>query len=355
MGMLYNPVTVNKIEPVHPEDLNFFYPEKKHLAEKVWAFCRDDLGLPADCEIGFFIRADEPFASRLRWHMNFIATAPRTNPDGLLGKVVRGKAYINIYTSLEEIPFVVAHEARHVWQILTGAPTSEDDADQYAEKVARVFGQTRSVPSAVEQRSLGEVRADATGRKIRGYAALFNELSEPLGGFRERILPGAFTNTLKNDDIRLLVDHNPSMVLARTKNGTLKLKEDSKGLWFEAELPDTTVGRDVYTSIKRGDIDQMSFGFKVVKDRWLSGTYPQIRELLEVKLFDVSVVTFPAYPQTTVEAASALSRRGFNLDLNELKAALYRRQINHRATRERDYATIRRAITVLERLRTTMA
>jgi HK97 family phage prohead protease len=139
--------------------------------------------------------------------------------------------------------------------------------------------------------------------KIRGYAAVFNELSEPLFGFRELILPGAFKKSLKAD-VRALLGHDPSQILGRTKSGTLRLREDDHGLYTEIDPPNTQLGRDTIESIKRGDLDQMSFGFQVVKDEWKHEDRELIRELVEVDLFDVSVVAFPAYTQTEVSVRS---------------------------------------------------
>jgi uncharacterized protein len=139
--------------------------------------------------------------------------------------------------------------------------------------------------------------------KIRGYAAVFDQLSEPLFGFRERILPGAFKKSV-DADVRALVGHDPSQIIGRTKSGTLTLREDQHGLYTEIDPPNTQLGRDTVESIKRGDLDQMSFGFQVVSDKWKHEDKELIRELVEVDLFDVSVVAFPAYSQTEVSVRS---------------------------------------------------
>jgi HK97 family phage prohead protease len=150
-----------------------------------------------------------------------------------------------------------------------------------------------------------EIRAESDG-KITGYAAVFNQKSELLyGSFREVIKPGAFSNTLQND-IRALWNHDTAYVLGRNTAGTLQLKEDDRGLRVEISPPDTQWARDLMVSIKRGDISQMSFGFNVRKDSWTEpdGQGVSERELLDVNLHEVSVVTFPAYPQTSVSARS---------------------------------------------------
>lgn len=141
---------------------------------------------------------------------------------------------------------------------------------------------------------------------IEGYAAVFNQFSEDLGGFRELVRPGAFAKTIQEHDIRALIQHDPSRVIGRTKNDTLTLKEDIHGLRVKITPPDTSYARDLIESIRRGDIDQMSFGFETVRDEWLITKDEITRSLMEVKLFDVSPVTFPAYPQTSVGVRSKL-------------------------------------------------
>lgn len=142
--------------------------------------------------------------------------------------------------------------------------------------------------------------------KITGHAAVFDKWSEDLGGFREKIRSGAFKKTIKEADVRALFNHDPNYVLGRNTAGTLTLEEDKKGLAISIDPPDTQWARDLTTSIERGDINQMSFGFRTIKDQWTTpkeGNDNQ-RELLEVELFDVSPVTFPAYPQTDVGVRS---------------------------------------------------
>lgn len=144
---------------------------------------------------------------------------------------------------------------------------------------------------------------------IEGHAAVFNQLSEDLGGFRERIMPGAFSEHLKTKpDVRALFNHDPNIVLGRTRSGTLSLAEDDQGLAFDCMPPDTQSARDVMTSIDRGDIDQCSFGFYAKRTKWCEEPHPDypddnsrkivVREVHQAEVFDVSPVTFPAYPQT---------------------------------------------------------
>ena len=148
-----------------------------------------------------------------------------------------------------------------------------------------------------------EVRQDGDDIIVDGYAAVFNRLSTMMYGFREKIAPGAFADSMQ-DDIRALWQHDSAQVLGRTRAGTLDLWEDDRGLGFNLKLPDTSVGRDAATLIDRGDIDQMSFGFSVLPDgdEWTEddgGTL--IRTLRNVKLIEISPVTFPAYTDTSID------------------------------------------------------
>lgn len=138
---------------------------------------------------------------------------------------------------------------------------------------------------------------------IEGHAAVFDSWSETLGGifpFKEKVKRGAFTSSLEKDDIRALFNHDPNYVLGRNKAGTLQLKEDERGLFVKIFPPDTAWAKDLRTSILRGDINQMSFGFTVEEDEWRYEDGYDVRELRKVKLFDVSPVTFPAYTATDV-------------------------------------------------------
>lgn len=140
-----------------------------------------------------------------------------------------------------------------------------------------------------------------------GHAAVFDRLSHDLGGFRERVKRGAFRKVLDaSADVVALVNHDPSMVLARTRPGTLQLREDPRGLHAYIDSADTTYARDLRELVRRGDVDSMSFGFTVQADEWAQKDGEVIRTITEIgDLLDVSVVTFPAYPQTDVQARSA--------------------------------------------------
>lgn len=138
---------------------------------------------------------------------------------------------------------------------------------------------------------------------IEGHAAVFDSWSETLGGifpFKEKVRKGAFAESIGKDDIRALFNHDPNYVLGRNRAGTLELVEDDVGLRVRITPPDTGWARDITTSIRRGDISQMSIGFVVEDDEWSSKDGIDTRELKKVRLFDVSPVTFPAYTATDV-------------------------------------------------------
>ena len=132
--------------------------------------------------------------------------------------------------------------------------------------------------------------------KVVGHASVYNTMSEDLGGFREIIAPGAFDDVLEND-VRALINHDGNLILARTTSGTLALSTDEKGLRYEFEMPETSYGKDLAVSMKRGDITQSSFAFTVADDSWDTRDGMDVRTINKVKrLFDVSPVTYPAYP-----------------------------------------------------------
>jgi HK97 family phage prohead protease len=147
---------------------------------------------------------------------------------------------------------------------------------------------------------------------IEGYAARYNTLSHDLYpgiGLYERLMPGTFTRALREkQDVRHLINHDASLLLGRTASGTTELFEDARGLQFRTVLPDTQYARDLAVSIKRGDIDECSFGFIPTKVQWseekdADGNDIDVRNVSDVDLFDVSTVTFPAYPETDAHLA----------------------------------------------------
>lgn len=156
-----------------------------------------------------------------------------------------------------------------------------------------------SAAAKTERRALA-VEVRAKGRRLEGYAATFDNPASIGGRFVETIARGAFTATLRSrGDILALVDHDPGRVLARTRSGTLRLAEDTRGLSFDIDVPDTTAGRDVLALAERGDLGGMSFGFTAI-DEHRDGDR---RELRAVELHEVSVVlAWPAYDGTIIQA-----------------------------------------------------
>jgi HK97 family phage prohead protease len=174
-----------------------------------------------------------------------------------------------------------------------------------------------------------EVRAEGNGNTLIGYAALFDSPSEPMP-FIEYVKRGAFSKTLNDGaDVRLLINHE-GVPLARSKSGTLALEEDERGLRVEADLdPMNPDSARILSAMKRGDISQMSFAFRTIKDSFNADR--SVRELREVQLFDVSLVTFPAYEETVAElrsrnnsvivpAVSTLSLRKNQVALQKLRS-----------------------------------
>jgi HK97 family phage prohead protease len=152
-----------------------------------------------------------------------------------------------------------------------------------------------------------EVRVEGDSAFIKGYAAKFNTLSSNLGGFVEQVAPSAFEESVNREhDVRALFNHDPNIVLGRTRSGTLKLRNDDIGLEYEAEgnMKKRSV-RDLVADIERQDVDQSSFGFRTLEDDWSTTDedYP-LRTLIRVRLYDVSPATIPAYPDTTVAIRS---------------------------------------------------
>lgn len=156
------------------------------------------------------------------------------------------------------------------------------------------------------ERRTGTPLSTPQGRTLRGYAIAFNSLSADLGGFRETIMPEAVDRTLREAlDVRALVDHDPSQVLGRTTAGTLRLRKDERGLLAEIDPPDTTAGRDILALVARGDVDGMSFGFRVMPggDRFEKRDGVPVRIISDMMIAEVSIVTFPAYAAADVAIA----------------------------------------------------
>ena len=175
----------------------------------------------------------------------------------------------------------------------------EEIEDEYEEDVERSNIWTnknemekRFYGIKLEKRNEGE----STDQVVVGHAAVFDTLSEDLGGFKERIHKNAFDDVLDND-VRAFFNHDPNHLLARVSSGTLRLSVDEKGLKYEFSVPDTSSGRDLLVSMERGDITQSSFAFTIDDDSWDKENGRDIRTINKVKrLYDVSPVSIPAYP-----------------------------------------------------------
>lgn len=152
-----------------------------------------------------------------------------------------------------------------------------------------------------------ETREDGDAPHITGYFAVFNSNYEIAPGMSESIAPGAFSKALAGGDIRALVNHDTTLVLGRTKAGTLELREDSRGLWGDVTInPNDRDAMNLYERVKRGDVDQCSFGFNIVRqDTEILPDDSVHWTLEEVDLFEVSACTFPAYEATNISARAA--------------------------------------------------
>ncbi|MEG1758358.1 MAG: HK97 family phage prohead protease [Oscillospiraceae bacterium] len=150
-------------------------------------------------------------------------------------------------------------------------------------------------------------REDAGDLYIEGYFAVFNSIYEIWPGATETIKPGAFTESISGD-VRALTNHDTTLVLGRNKAGTLTLREDSRGLWGSIKINrDDADAMNLYSRVRRGDVDQCSFGFDIEKETFIDNGDGSYRWEIETvnPLYEVSVCTFPAYQETNVEARHA--------------------------------------------------
>jgi HK97 family phage prohead protease len=201
------------------------------------------------------------------------------------------------------MPFENHEQAKEVMQDSQDMEMEEsmghkDDEDEYKSEF-------RNIPNK-EVRTFNvqnlELRMDGDVKKVIGYGAVFNSMSNDLGGFREIISNNAFEGRLE-DDVRFLVNHD-GLPLARTTNNTLRLSVDEKGLRYEAIMPDTTLSNDLMELMKNGTISQSSFAFIVEDDSWEQKDGVNIRTINKVsRLFDVSAVTYPAYEEASSSVA----------------------------------------------------
>jgi HK97 family phage prohead protease len=150
---------------------------------------------------------------------------------------------------------------------------------------------------------------EASAGTASGRAIVYEQKSVEMWGFHELIRRGAATKTLREADIRALANHDVSQVIGRNRSSppTLRLAEDDAGVTFEADLPLTTYGRDLAVSLRRGDITQCSFGFWPVKSHWELDDEKDLLVVDELRLAEISIVTFPAYEQTTAALRAVMS------------------------------------------------
>jgi HK97 family phage prohead protease len=159
--------------------------------------------------------------------------------------------------------------------------------------------------SNLERRAAADI--SIAGRRIFGYAVVFNSPSGDLGGFYEEVRPEAVDRTLRERlDVRALVDHDTGKVIGRTTAGTLRLAKDERGLRVEIDPPETTAGRDIIELVQRGDVTGMSFTFRVMRphgERFERRDGQPVRILTDLTIQEISIVTFPAYEATDVQVA----------------------------------------------------
>jgi HK97 family phage prohead protease len=180
----------------------------------------------------------------------------------------------------------------------------------------RTETERRSLPGRVEFRA-----SDNGPGVLAGYAAVFNRMSQNLGGFVERVDPAAFNKTLADGgQVVARFNHDDNFLLGTIEANTLRLEVDGTGLRYEVDLPDTTAGRDVAALAKRGDLSKSSFAFRTIADDWgfTEDDFP-LRTLKEVSLRDVAPVVNPAYLDTSTGLRSLADK--YDLDLEEVKRA----------------------------------
>lgn len=206
----------------------------------------------------------------------------------------------------------------------------------------------RLVPVSIVKPTAEEREAGSAETVLEGYAVVWDSLSVEMWGFREKFEAGAFAANLRTDpDVKALVDHDPSKLLGRTTSGSLSVKEDDKGLLMRVKMPDTQLGRDTVTLVNRGDLTQMSFAFRTKSERWDQTDDGEIRTVTEADLFDVSLVTYPAYPETSVQVRSGDGVVA--IDMEVVSRCIARRRIG-RQVMEGDWPTMRMFIDAVNTL-----
>jgi HK97 family phage prohead protease len=166
---------------------------------------------------------------------------------------------------------------------------------------------TNKIEIRTQTEELRFVHEASGARTVSGYAVLWNTPSFPIGadnGFIEKVAPYAFRDSLAANDIRLLREHKPELLLARTSSKTLAVTEDERGLKFSASLPDSPIGQDTAVSLERRDLKGMSFGFQAISANWGNEGKQVVRTLNKCRLAEISIVGDPAYAQTSVDVRS---------------------------------------------------
>ena len=230
----------------------------------------------------------------LRWSAARVDEMNERNMDGAVRRALRSMTREHNQNNPDNKTTQVALGT--MYQTLPGQPKDRIRAIRSYLAREPQEQQRKAQADGVQYRH-AEMRAATDDLVVEGYAAVFNSTTD-LGSFQERIAPGAFADVL-DDDVRLLINHD-GVPLARTSNGTLKLKEDEDGLYYRGVLSDTQAGRDLYTMIQRGDISQSSFAFTIGEE---SVDEDGVRVIEKVsRLIDVSPVTYPAYQAASVYA-----------------------------------------------------
>ncbi|WP_375290908.1 HK97 family phage prohead protease [Qipengyuania sp.] len=163
-------------------------------------------------------------------------------------------------------------------------------------------------------------QSDGQSSTTKGYACLFDNVTSIGGYWQERFSRGAFAKSLGERDVVALHSHDDGRPMGRMSRDTLRIQEDDKGLLFENDLPDTQDGRDLATSIDRGDIEGMSFRFRALKEEWDETQDPPMRTVIEAELYEITYTAFPAYPDTEVGMRSLEHSRQDRRDQNKVAA-----------------------------------
>ena len=255
--------------------------------------------------------------------------AEKMGGSGAHEHTIDGETYYMPFDSHEEIKEALTNKLRKDLE-----EEAEEDLEESYLHEEEEMKSLRSNPKK-EIRTFSvedlELRMDHDEKRVIGYGAVFNSLSNDLGGFREYISKEAFEGRLE-DDVRFLINHD-GLPLARTTNGTLRLSVDEKGLRYEADMPDTTLSNDLMELLKNGTINQSSFAFIVEDDSWEVKDGVNIRTINKIsRLFDVSAVTYPAYE----EASSSVALRSLEEWKNSKLEEGLEKDKNERMQEEQD-------------------